>query len=107
MSQFRRVRTDFWRDPIIAEEMTTEDRYFLLYLLTNPQTTHNGRYKISEEKIAHEMGYSIESIHSLLDRMIHHHQVIRYNSETKEIVVNGWDEGTGTISQSVASENMA
>ncbi|WP_205694236.1 hypothetical protein [Clostridium manihotivorum] len=33
--KFRVVYTDFWRDPVIMEEMTPEDRYFYLYLLTH------------------------------------------------------------------------
>ena len=33
MAKFRMVRTDFWKNPIVSEEMTPEDKYFYLYLL--------------------------------------------------------------------------
>jgi hypothetical protein len=28
MEKYRIVRTDFWKNPIVSEEMTPEDRYF-------------------------------------------------------------------------------
>jgi hypothetical protein len=35
MAKYRMVRTDFWSNPVAQEEMTPEDKYFYLYLLTN------------------------------------------------------------------------
>ncbi len=29
MAKFRMVRTDFWKNPIVSDEMTPEDKYFL------------------------------------------------------------------------------
>ncbi|WP_374193748.1 hypothetical protein [Bacillus sp. ISL-75] len=42
MAKFRMVRTDFWKNPMVSEEMTPEDKFFCLYLLTNPHTTQTG-----------------------------------------------------------------
>lgn len=50
MAKYRMVRTDFWKNPIVSEEMTPEDKYFYLYLLTNPHTTQTGIYKIRKSK---------------------------------------------------------
>jgi hypothetical protein len=50
MAKYRMVRTDFWKNPIVSEEMTPEDKYFYLYLLTNPATTQIGIYKITKNK---------------------------------------------------------
>ncbi|SDN63448.1 DnaD domain-containing protein [Bacillus sp. OK048] len=91
MAKFRKVRFDFWVDPIISE-MTPEDRYFYLYLLTNQCTTQIGIYKITKRQIAFDMGYSIESVHSLMERFIQHHQLIRYNPETRELAIKNWGE---------------
>ena len=44
MAMFRKVHTEFWTDPKVLEEMTPEDKYFMLYLLTNPNTTQIGIY---------------------------------------------------------------
>jgi hypothetical protein len=48
-AKYRMVRTDFWKDLIVPEAMTTEDKYFYLYLLTNPNTTQIGVYQITKK----------------------------------------------------------
>jgi DnaD/phage-associated family protein len=90
MAKFRMVRVDFWRNPVVSEEMSPEDKYFYLYLLTNPNTTQIGIYQITKKQMAFDLGYSIESVHSLMDRFIHHHKVIRYNPETRELAIKNW-----------------
>ena len=75
MARFRMVRTDLWNNPMVMEEMTPEDKYFYLYLLTNPQTTQIGIYKITKKQIAFDLGYSIESIQSLMDRFMKLHNL--------------------------------
>jgi hypothetical protein len=90
MAKFRMVRVDFWRNPVVLEEMSPEDKYFYLYLLTNPNTTQIGIYQITKKQMAFDLGYSIESVHALMDRFIHHHKVIRYNPETRELAIKNW-----------------
>ncbi|MBM6616638.1 DnaD domain protein [Bacillus sp. RD4P76] len=84
------VRTDFWLNPIVSEEMTPEDRYFYLYLLTNHHTTQCGIYKITKKQIAFDMGYSIEAVNSLMTRFIEHHELIQYNPVTRELAIKNW-----------------
>lgn len=90
MAKYRMVRTDFWLNPVVSEEMTPEDKYFFLYLLTNPHTKQIGIYKITKKQMAFDMGYSIESIESLMNRFIKHHKLIRYNPETRELAIKNW-----------------
>lgn len=90
MAKFRQVYTSFWEDPKVMEEMTPEDKYFYLYLLTNPKTRQIGVYQITKKQMAFDLGYSIESIHSLLERFIEHHKIIKYNEETRELCVLNW-----------------
>ena len=90
MAKYRMVRTDFWKNPIVSEEMTPEDKYFYLYLLTNPHTTQIGIYRITKKQMAFDLGYSIESVHSLMERFILHHKLIRYNPETRELAIKNW-----------------
>jgi DnaD/phage-associated family protein len=90
MAKYRMVRTDFWKNPIVSEEMTPEDKYFYLYLLTNPHTTQIGIYRITKKQMAFDLGYSIESVHSLMERFIDHHKLIRYNPETRELAIKNW-----------------
>jgi DnaD/phage-associated family protein len=90
MAKFRMVRVDFWRNPVVLEEMSPEDKYFYLYLLTNPNTTQIGIYQITKKQMAFDLGYSIESVHALMERFIYHHKVIRYNPETRELAIKNW-----------------
>jgi hypothetical protein len=90
MAKYRMVRTDFWKNPMVSEEMTPEDKFFCLYLLTNPHTTQTGIYKITKKQMAFDLGYSIESVQALMERFIHHHQLIRYNPETRELAIKNW-----------------
>lgn len=90
MAKFRQVHTTFWQDPRVLEEMTPEDKYFYLYLLTNPNTTQIGVYQITKKQMAFDLGYSTESINSLLERFINTHKVVRYNDSTREIAILNW-----------------
>ncbi|MFS0777715.1 replication protein [Neobacillus sp. 3P2-tot-E-2] len=90
MEKYRIVPTDFWKNPIVLEEMTTEDKYFYLYLLTNSQTTPIGIYKITKKQMVFDLGYSIEQVDSLIERFINHHKLIRYNPETMELAIKNW-----------------
>lgn len=76
------IQTAFWEDPKVGEELTPEDKYFFLYLLTNPCTTQIGIYQITRRQMAFDLGYSLETVDALLERFIHHHQMVRYNTET-------------------------
>lgn len=90
MALFRHVRTEFWKDAKVLEEMTPEDKLFFLYILTNGNTTQIGIYKIPKKQMAFELGYSVESINTLIDRFENHYKVIRYNPQTRELAIKRW-----------------
>lgn len=90
MAKYRMVRVDFWKNPVVSEQMTPEDKYFYLYLLTNPHTTQIGIYKITKKQLAFDLGYTIESVQALMERFIEHYQLIRYNPETSELAIRNW-----------------
>ncbi|WP_050583527.1 hypothetical protein [Bacillus cereus] len=90
MAKYRHVQTCFWSDPRVSEEMTPEDKFFYLYLLTNEHTHQIGVYRITKKQIAFELGYSIESVKSLLERFIKHHKIVVYNEKTREICILNW-----------------
>lgn len=92
MAKFRQVQTNFWSNPYIQEEMTAEDKYFYLYLMTNEFTTQIGIYPITKKQIAFDLGYSIESIQALLQRFESYHKLIKYDNETREIILLKWAE---------------
>ncbi|SFI35463.1 MULTISPECIES: conserved phage C-terminal domain-containing protein [unclassified Bacillus (in: firmicutes)] len=90
MAIFRPVQTEFWTDVKVSEDMTPEDKLFMVYLLTNPHTTQLGVYEITPKIIAFEIGFSVESARALLDRFENHHKLIKYNKETREIAIKNW-----------------
>ncbi|MEI4622102.1 DnaD domain-containing protein [Bacillus cereus] len=90
MAIFRPVQVSFWQDAKVIEEMTPEDKLFNLYLLTNPCTTQIGVYQITKKQMAFDLGYSMESVNSLLDRFENHHKLVKYNPETRELAIINW-----------------
>lgn len=90
MSTFRKIYTKFWKDGKVIEELTPEDKFFFVYLLTNPATTQIGIYQITKKQMSFELGYSIETINSLMDRFENHHKLIKYNLSTREIAIKHW-----------------
>ncbi|HIW33377.1 MAG TPA: replication protein, partial [Candidatus Paenibacillus intestinavium] len=90
MATFRMVHAEFWSDPRVIEEMTPEDKYFFLYLLTNPNTTQIGIYQITKKQISFDTGYSQESVSALIDRFEKHHKIIVYNTQTRELAIKNW-----------------
>ena len=87
---YRTIELTFWTDSKIVDDFTPEDKYFYLYLLTNPHTNICGCYEISIKQMARETGYNEESITRLLKRMEEAHDVIRYSASTKEVLILNW-----------------
>lgn len=83
----RIIDTQFWEDSTVVDKYTPEDKYFMLYLLTNPKTTAIGIYSMPIKICAFDLGYSVDTITFLLDRFEKVYQNIRYNTKEQEIVV--------------------
>ena len=47
MAIYRSIQMSFWTDSKVVDEFTPEDRYFYLYLFTNPHTNLAGCYELS------------------------------------------------------------
>ena len=87
MSVKRIVDTSFWKDDVVAEKYSAEDRYFFLYLLTNPNSKQCGIYHLPLRTIAFEMGHTKESVASILKRFEKNFKNIVYNRDTQEIAI--------------------
>lgn len=90
MAKYRYIYLDFWKDPKVTEEMSAEDRYAMLYLLSNPYTTQIGIYAVTKRQIAFDLGYSTESVSAILERFEKLHKLIKYNADTREIAIRNW-----------------
>ena len=101
MAIYRNIQLTFWTDTKVIDNFTPEDRYFYLYLLTNPHTTLCGCYEISLKQMSDETGYSKETIEKLLNRMETIHMVVRYDRGTKELLLFNWHKYNWTRSPKV------
>ena len=82
----RVVDTSFWTDGKV-DEFSPEDKYFMLYLLTNPFCKQLGIYEISVKQAAFQMGYSVDAVIVLLDRFESKYGMIKFSKETNEIAI--------------------
>lgn len=89
MATKRIVSTSFWTDRKV-DTFSPEDKYFMLYLLTNPHTTQLGIYEFSIKHAAFELGYSTETVIALLDRFQNRYKIIMYSDEYGEIAIKNY-----------------
>lgn len=99
MALYRTISMTFWTDTKISDKFTPEDRYFYLYLFTNPHTNLAGCYEISIKQMSYEIGYSKDSIENLISRFETVHNVIRYNKDTTELLILNWHKYNWTSSE--------
>lgn len=83
----RIVSTGFWNDNKVVDSFSPEDKYFMLYLLTNPHTTQLGIYEFNKKIMAFELGYSIEAVTVLLDRFENTYGIIKLSEKTNELAI--------------------
>ena len=99
MAFYRTVSMSFWTDSKVVDDFTPEDKYFYLYLFTNPHTNLCGCYEISIKQAVNETGYNRDTIESLINRFETFHKVIVYSRETKEILLLNWHKYNWTKSE--------
>ena len=98
MAIYRTVSMSFWTDSKVVDEFTPEDKYFYLYLFTNPHTNLCGCYELSIKQVELETGYSKDAIYNLIKRFESVHDVVRYSKKTKEILLINWNKYNWTTS---------
>lgn len=91
MSDVKRVvSTGFWDDEKVVNTFSPEDKFFMLYLLTNPHTTQLGIYRLVPKQAAFELGYSEDSVKVLLDRFETKYGLIKYSKDTSEVAIKNY-----------------
>lgn len=98
MAFYRTISISFWTDSKVVDTFTPEDKYFYLYLFTNPHTNLSGCYEISMKQVVNETGYSMDTIENLINRFENFHKVISYSRQTKEILLLNWHKYNWTKS---------
>ena len=88
MSIYRHVHINFWQDAFILD-LTPEEKYFYVYLLTNSKTKQCGIYELPIRIIETETGYNRETVDKLLNRFEEYDKIV-YDKSTKEIYLKNW-----------------
>ncbi|PHC18181.1 DnaD domain-containing protein [Bacillus toyonensis] len=88
MAVYRNVQVNFWQDEFILD-LTPEERYFYIYLLTGTKTKQCGIYILPKRVAELEMGYSMETVEKLLNRFVAYGKIL-YDAETKELYILNW-----------------
>ena len=99
MKVYRSISMSFWTDSKVDDDFTPEEKYFFLYLMTNPHTNICGCYEIGMKQMERETGYNTDTIKRLIQRMQDVHKVIRYDHETKEVLIINWYKYNWTKSE--------
>ena len=101
MAIFRKINVSFWDDEKVVDDFTPEDRYFMLYLMTNPHTNQIGCYQITLRQIEFETGYNKETVSKLITRFEKILKVIKYSESTKELLILNWHKYNWTNSPKI------
>ena len=99
MALYRNIHLSFWQDTKVTDDFRPEDRYFYLYLLTNPHTNLCGCYEISIKQMANEMGYDVNKVEKLIERFSSIHNLIRYSQSGRELLIFHWSKYNWTSSE--------
>ena len=86
----RVISTSFWEDEKVVNLFSPEDKYFYLYILTNPHTTQLGIYKLIPKTAAFELGYSVDAVKVLIDRFENKYNLVKWSEETSEIAIKNF-----------------
>ena len=95
----RMIDTDLWNDDDIIADFTAEDKYFWLYLLTNPHNNICGVLKYSPALMARDMGLHKDTIINLVYRFERVHHRLYVDRYTNEILILNWSKYNWTKSE--------
>ncbi|PKE16415.1 DnaD domain protein [Macrococcoides caseolyticum] len=105
MSTHRYLNVSFWQDAFVLD-LTPEEKYFYIYLMTNSKTSQIGIYELPSRVIELETGYNRETVEKLLTRFIEYGK-IEYNQPTKEIYIRNWAKFNWNNSEKVITRVKA
>jgi DnaD/phage-associated family protein len=88
LAKFRQVHVEFWQDGFVLD-LTPEEKYFYIYLMTNSKTSQCGIYELPKRIIETETGYNRETVDKLLQRFIDYGKIL-YDEFTKELMLVNW-----------------
>lgn len=88
MAEYRQVQCSFWTDSFVLR-LTPEEKYFYLYLLTNPKSSQCGAYEIPLQVMVFETGYNAETVTKLVGKFEEYGKVL-FDPATHELMLVNW-----------------
>lgn len=88
MAEYRQVHCSFWDDAFVLR-LTPEEKYFYLYLMTNPKTSQCGVYEIAVRVIEFHTGYNSETVSKLIQKFEEYKKIV-YDRNTEEVMLINW-----------------
>ena len=88
MEVFTKVERGYWQDEFILE-LTPEQKFFYLYLMTNNKMNTLGAYVFPLTMSTVELGYNKETVLKLLDHFAQVGKII-WDETTKEVFLLNW-----------------
>lgn len=88
MATHRYVQTKFWNDVFILG-LTPEEKYFYLYIMTNPHSKQCGVYELPMPVMVFETGYNQDTLTKLINRF-RDYKKLDWSEETNEIIILNW-----------------
>lgn len=88
MEVFTKVERGYWQDEFILE-LTPEQKFFYLYLMTNNKVNTLGAYVFPLTMSTVELGYNKETVLKLLDHFAQAGKII-WDESTKEVFLLNW-----------------
>ena len=74
MAAYRHIHIDYWQDSFVLD-LTPEEKYFYIYLMTNSKTTQCGVYSLHNRIMETETGYNRETVEKLIQRFIEYKKI--------------------------------
>lgn len=88
MEVFTKVERGYWQDEFILQ-LTPEQRYFYLYLISNNKVNTLGAYVFPMTMSTLELGYNRETVKKLLDHFVEAGKIM-YDETTNEVFLLNW-----------------
>lgn len=88
MAIYRHIHIDYWQDGFVLD-LTPEEKYFYIYLMTNSKTSQCGIYELPKRIIETETGYNRETVEKLIYRFEEYEKIV-YFEDTKELFLKNW-----------------
>lgn len=99
MAIYRKIHVSFWADPFVMD-LTPDQKFFYLYLLTNDKTKQCGIYELPLRQICFDTGFSEDEVKKLINHFVSAKK-IKYSANFREIALKNWIRYNGSESPKV------